>query len=137
MSDPSLQKRRRRPRYHGSHPRAFHDKYKELDPERYAAEITGHINAEAARAGVAICAQYVGSAAQIFAGVSKMERFSDIAKTDKDMVLAFTSELLLSGVFTLPRGLMYFSSAHTDADIAATKAGISAAMSRFAARTAA
>jgi 16S rRNA (cytosine1402-N4)-methyltransferase len=27
---------RRRPRYSGSHPRAFQDKYKELDPERYA-----------------------------------------------------------------------------------------------------
>jgi 16S rRNA (cytosine1402-N4)-methyltransferase len=39
MSDPPLEKRKRRPRYHGSHPRAFHDKYKELDPERYAAEI--------------------------------------------------------------------------------------------------
>jgi len=39
MSDPPLEKRRRRPRYHGSHPRAFHDKYKELDPERYAEEI--------------------------------------------------------------------------------------------------
>ena len=39
MPDPAPEKRRRRPRYHGSHPRAFHDKYKELDPERYAAEI--------------------------------------------------------------------------------------------------
>jgi 16S rRNA (cytosine1402-N4)-methyltransferase len=30
---------RRRPRYPGKHPRGFHDKYKELNPERYASEV--------------------------------------------------------------------------------------------------
>lgn len=29
----------RRPRYSGKNPRAFHEKYKELDPERYAADV--------------------------------------------------------------------------------------------------
>jgi 16S rRNA (cytosine1402-N4)-methyltransferase len=29
----------RRPRYAGKHPRAFHDKYKELDPTRYPADV--------------------------------------------------------------------------------------------------
>src|SRR5437762_2055652 len=29
----------RRPRYPGRNPRAFHDKYKELNPERYAADV--------------------------------------------------------------------------------------------------
>jgi len=29
----------RRPRYPGRNPRAFHDKYKELDPERYASDV--------------------------------------------------------------------------------------------------
>jgi 16S rRNA (cytosine1402-N4)-methyltransferase len=29
----------RRPRYAGTHPRRFHEKYKELDPERYAADV--------------------------------------------------------------------------------------------------
>ncbi len=29
---------KRRPRYSGTHPRAFHEKYKELDAERYAAD---------------------------------------------------------------------------------------------------
>jgi 16S rRNA (cytosine1402-N4)-methyltransferase len=31
--------RRRRPRYPGRNPRGFHDKYKELNPERYASEV--------------------------------------------------------------------------------------------------
>ena len=30
---------RRRPRYPGRHPRGFHDKYKELNPERYASDV--------------------------------------------------------------------------------------------------
>ena len=30
---------RRRPRYPGTHPRGFHDKYKELNPDRYASDV--------------------------------------------------------------------------------------------------
>ena len=30
---------RRRPRYPGRHPRTFHDKYKELNPEKYASDV--------------------------------------------------------------------------------------------------
>ncbi len=30
---------KRRARYSGTHPRAFHEKYKELNPERYTAEV--------------------------------------------------------------------------------------------------
>jgi 16S rRNA (cytosine1402-N4)-methyltransferase len=37
--EPSPPARRRRPRYAGKHPRAFHEKYKELNPERYAGEV--------------------------------------------------------------------------------------------------
>ncbi len=29
----------RRTRYGGTHPRAFHEKYKELNPERYAEDV--------------------------------------------------------------------------------------------------
>jgi 16S rRNA (cytosine1402-N4)-methyltransferase len=39
MPDAPPEKPRRRPRYRGSHPRAFGDKYKELDPERYAEAV--------------------------------------------------------------------------------------------------
>ena len=35
----SLPVHARRPRYPGRHPRGFHDKYKELSPERYASEV--------------------------------------------------------------------------------------------------
>lgn len=34
-SSPSPQKHQRRPRYRGTHPRRFHEKYKELDPQKH------------------------------------------------------------------------------------------------------
>ena len=40
MSDAPVEKPKRRPRYRGTHPRKFHEKYKELDPERYSADVS-------------------------------------------------------------------------------------------------
>ena len=39
MSDVPFEKPKRRPRYSGSHPRQFHEKYKELNPDRYAEDV--------------------------------------------------------------------------------------------------
>ena len=39
MTDDSSTPHLRRPRYQGTHPRAFHEKYKELDPDRYAEDV--------------------------------------------------------------------------------------------------
>lgn len=39
MTDPVPEKPRRRPRYSGKNPRNFHEKYKEHQPERYAADV--------------------------------------------------------------------------------------------------
>ncbi|MGC4082358.1 MAG: 16S rRNA (cytosine(1402)-N(4))-methyltransferase RsmH [Vicinamibacterales bacterium] len=39
MVDEPTKPRVRRPRYRGTHPRVFHEKYKEHDPERYAADV--------------------------------------------------------------------------------------------------
>jgi 16S rRNA (cytosine1402-N4)-methyltransferase len=39
MDESAPQKPKRRPRYKGTHPRKFHEKYKELNPERYADEL--------------------------------------------------------------------------------------------------
>ena len=38
MTDEPPEKPRRRPRYRGTHPRAFSEKYKELDAARYPEE---------------------------------------------------------------------------------------------------
>ncbi len=42
---------KRRPRYKGTHPRAFSEKYKELDPERYTADVEKVIARGATPAG--------------------------------------------------------------------------------------
>jgi 16S rRNA (cytosine1402-N4)-methyltransferase len=39
MSGPPPEKPKRRPRYRGTHPRQFHEKYKEHQPERYAGDV--------------------------------------------------------------------------------------------------
>jgi 16S rRNA (cytosine1402-N4)-methyltransferase len=39
MTDPAPEKPTRRPRYRGTHPRRFHEKYKEHQPERYADDV--------------------------------------------------------------------------------------------------
>lgn len=39
MTDPVPDKPARRPRYRGTHPRQFHEKYKEHQPERYAEDV--------------------------------------------------------------------------------------------------
>jgi len=43
---------RRRPRYAGTHPRTFQQKYKELDPERYAAEVQKVVDSGKTPAGM-------------------------------------------------------------------------------------
>jgi len=39
VTDDTAPARKRRPRYAGKNPRAFHEKYKELNPERYEADV--------------------------------------------------------------------------------------------------
>jgi 16S rRNA (cytosine1402-N4)-methyltransferase len=50
--DAAASARRRRPRYPGKNPRRFHEKYKELDPERYAAEVEKIVDSGKTPAGM-------------------------------------------------------------------------------------
>src|SRR5262245_10016389 len=51
--DPASEKPgRRRPRYSGTHPRRFEDKYKELDPERYPETVARVLAAGRTPAGM-------------------------------------------------------------------------------------
>lgn len=51
MTDAPERKHVRRPRYRGTHPRAFHEKYKERDPDRYAADVAKVIGSGKTPAG--------------------------------------------------------------------------------------
>ena len=101
---------------------------------RFATELRAHINAEAARTGCAVFAKQAGPSLQIFTGVRTLEHFSDIAKADKTRTLELTGALLRAGVFAMPRGLMYLSTAHTAEDIAVTKAALTSVIAGLAAR---
>ena len=98
-----------------------------------SAGLAAHVAAEAARTGVRACATHVTGALQLYAGVDRMERFADIARADRDLVLRFTGEMLRAGALALPRGLMYVSTAHGEEELATTRAAITAAMEAFAA----
>lgn len=52
MTEPSPDKPPRRPRYRGKNPRAFHEKYKELQPERYADDVAKVLAAGKTPAGM-------------------------------------------------------------------------------------
>lgn len=105
--------------------------------ERLARQLCAHILQEAARQNVALYAQCVGSALQVFAGVNKVDGMDGLAGIDRKQTLLFTEQLLCEGVSTLPRGLMYLSTAHTDEDIKATCAAMTRAVSAYSQKLAA
>ena len=99
--------------------------------ERFAVALADHVNAEAARLGVAVCAQQVGPVLQLFAGVRRLAGLNDLASVDRDGVLVLTGALLCRGVQTIPRGLMYLSTAHDEAEIEATMRAITGALQHY------
>lgn len=52
MTDQPAKAHVRRPRYKGTHPRAFHEKYKELNPDRYADDVAKVVAAGKTPAGM-------------------------------------------------------------------------------------
>ena len=60
-----------------------------------------------------------------------MDGMAGLPKIDRSLILCLTSKLLQQGIYTLPRGLMYVSSVHTDDDLAFTKHAISTAIDHF------
>lgn len=98
-----------------------------------AAAIQAHINAEAAALDQDVCANNVGSAVQIFAGAREMTRIGDLAGADRVRIVKLTEMLLIYGVMPLPRGLMYLSAAHTDADIEMTLRALSKGLRAYSA----
>lgn len=99
----------------------------------HAAAIQAHINAEAAALDLDVCANQIGSAIQIFTGVRQMARIGDLAGADRGRIVKLTEKLLLNGLMPLPRGLMYLSAAHTDADIEKTMHALSKGLHAYAA----
>ena len=73
---------------------------------------------------------------QLFAGIESVPTLADLRKTDAASTLALTEAIVMQGVAPLPRGLMYVSAVHTDADIEATTRALGAAIEAYARRRA-
>lgn len=107
--------------------------YPRMDAQ--AEEIRAFVRARADDAGVRLSVSRVGSALQLFMGLDTLSGLSDVSRIDREATIEFTADLLGQGVQTLPRGLMYLSAVHADADIAATKDAFATAIDRRAARS--
>lgn len=99
--------------------------------EAQAGRLTRCINDRALSVGVPVQARHVGAAMQIVVAGQPVTALSDSAFVDREATLRFTAALLREGIFTLPRGLCYLSTVHTDDDIERTEAGIATAMGRY------
>lgn len=96
--------------------------------EAQGAELENHIRTTARQHGLAMSVARTGSAMQIFLGLEQVSGLADLARIDRPATAAFCGELLMAGVQTISRGLMYLSAAHSDADIELTKAAFGRAI---------
>ncbi len=100
--------------------------------EGYAAAIAAHVRAVAARTGAAVTANQLGPCVQLFAGATSIATLRDLPRVDKDRTLQLTGALVELGVTPLPRGMMYVSTAHTDADVERTLSALTEAITGIA-----
>ncbi|MEP7328099.1 MAG: aminotransferase class III-fold pyridoxal phosphate-dependent enzyme [Betaproteobacteria bacterium] len=100
--------------------------------DRYAHDIAAHVRNTATQMGIAIAANCVGPCVQLFAGADAVPTLHDMSRVDKDATLVLTELIVEQGVATLPRGLMYLSTAHVDADITFTLGALTKAIEAFA-----
>ncbi|MFD1541821.1 aspartate aminotransferase family protein [Nonomuraea guangzhouensis] len=84
----------------------------------------------AAKAGVPMLVDGPGPVFQIyFTEAPAVRNYRDFAATDRAMMGRLHAALLDQGVNMVPRGLWFLSTAHTEADVAATVEAFSAALS--------
>lgn len=106
--------------------------YPKLDAQ--GAVLQDFMKLEARKVGLPFSVSRIGSALQIYCGTDEVENLDDLRKVDFQATMEFCGELLLHGVQSLPRGVLYLNTALTDTDIADTKMAISAAVATTAKR---
>lgn len=96
--------------------------------ETLAGQLANGFAEAFARHGVPGTAHHVGPVIQCVPGVGSATTFDDYLAADWDWYDALSVELLRRGVFVLPGGRWYLSTAHTSADIDETVAAFDAAV---------
>jgi glutamate-1-semialdehyde 2,1-aminomutase len=108
------------------------DVYPRMD--RYALAIATQVRDSARKVGVAVTANCVGPCVQLFAGATDVPTLQALGSVDKEATLDLTALLLEHGVYTLPRGIMYLSTAHAEQDVEQTLAVLARVIEAFARR---
>lgn len=88
--------------------------------ERHGKGLATGIHQAFERRSLPVTVRHVGPVVQCFAGIEAANTFADFLKADQAFYDRLTVQMLRRGVFTLPGGRWYISTAHTDDDIAAT-----------------
>jgi glutamate-1-semialdehyde 2,1-aminomutase len=100
--------------------------------ERLCEQLARAFEEGGASAGLPLTVNRLGGAAHAFVSETHVATPAQAANADDDAYRRFACEMLADGVHLIPRGLLYLSSAHTDADLDATRAAVMRAAARAA-----
>lgn len=90
------------------------------DFERHGRALAVGILQSFTSRGVPVTVKQVGPVVQCIAGVEDARSFTDFVAADQEFYDRLVVQMLRRGVFALPGGRWYISTAHTDSDISAT-----------------
>ncbi len=106
--------------------------------ERRAGEIYPHLEAsgtrlaailrtESAQSGLPLAVNQVGGVAHAFVSNEPVDTYAATLRADAAAYRRFAEALLDHGIHVIPRGLLYVSAAHTEADLSQTETAVAAA----------
>jgi glutamate-1-semialdehyde 2,1-aminomutase len=104
--------------------------------EQTAQRLAAALRSAAAAADVPLVINQYGAAAHAFVSPGPVDTYQDTLKADRAAYRRLAALLLQQGVHVIPRGLLYVSTAHSDADLAETEGAIARAMARVRAEAA-
>lgn len=95
--------------------------------EAMGAELATIFREEAAAAGLPLIVNQFGAAAHAFVSDRQINTYADALTSDPGAYRRFAGELLARGVHVTPKGLLYVSTAHKQADLDRTREAVSEA----------
>jgi glutamate-1-semialdehyde 2,1-aminomutase len=88
------------------------------------AELATLFREEAADAGLPLVVNQFGAAAHAFVSDRQINTYADALASDPGAYRSFAGELLARGVHVTPKGLLYVSIAHEQADLDRTREAV-------------
>jgi glutamate-1-semialdehyde 2,1-aminomutase len=104
--------------------------------EQTAQRLAATLRSAAAAADVPLVVNQYGAAAHAFVSPGPVDTYQDTMQADRAAYRRLAALLLQQGVHVIPRGLLYVSTAHSDADMTETEGAIARAMAQVRAAAA-